>query len=226
MFHVIMAGGSGTRFWPWSTDNKPKQLLNIYQEKTMIRDTVNRIKEIDGPDKIFIIAKYNLLNKIKEEIPEIPRKNFILEPSAKNTAPAIGLCAIHLLKIDENEVMAIYPSDHYIGGKEFRDTIKRAKKFASKNFGLITIGVKPTYPATGYGYININKKIDDELNIYEVNRFIEKPDKRTAESLLNKSGNYWNSGIFVWSMKSIISSIKKYMPGLISQDLMYNVFSK
>ncbi len=214
MFHVIMAGGSGTRFWPWSSDKKPKQLLNIYEKKTMIRGTVNRIKEIDGPDKIFIIAKYDLLNKIKEEIPEIPNKNFILEPSAKNTAPAIGLCAIHLLKIDEDEVMAVYPSDHYIGGKEFRDTINRAKKFASKNSGLITIGVKPTYPATGYGYIHIDKKINDELKIYEVNRFIEKPDEEIAKSLLSESGNYWNSGIFIWSIKSIINSIEKHMPDL------------
>ena len=216
MFHVIIAGGSGTRFWPWSTKSKPKQLLKIFEEQTMIRHTVDRIKEIESPKNIFIIANKYLLDKMKNEIPELPTENFILEPSAKNTAPAIGLCAIHLLKRDNNEVMAIYPSDHFISGQEFKETILSAEKFAKKQPGLITIGIKPTYPATGYGYININNEIDSKLNIYSVDRFVEKPNKQKAKLLLEKGDNFWNSGIFVWSINSIMESIKKHMPDLYS----------
>ena len=214
MFHVIIAGGSGTRFWPWSTDKQPKQLLKVYQDKTMIRHTVNRIKEIDEANKIFVVANRDLLDKIKIEIPEVPKQNFIIEPSARNTAPAIGLCAMHLSKLNSNEIMAIYPSDHYISGEGFKSTIEAASMFARENAGLITIGINPTYPATGYGYININSKVSNKSNVFEVNKFIEKPNREKAKMLINEGQNFWNSGIFVWSIQSIISSIGKYMPNL------------
>ena len=214
MYHLIIAGGSGSRFWPWSTLEKPKQLLEIFEDKTMIKHTVNRILEFDCPENVFIIANFKLLNKIKIELSEIPDENFILEPSAKNTAPAIGLAAIHLFNRDPNAIMAVYPSDHFVKGEGFKRTIISLSRFAEKRKGLITIGIKPTYPATGYGYIESNQLIDSNYEIYSVKNFTEKPKKEVAERFIAQNQFYWNSGIFVWSLKSILNSINNHMPEL------------
>jgi len=180
----------------------------------MIKHTVNRILEFDCPENIFIIANFKLLNKIKIELSEIPDANFILEPSAKNTAPAIGLAAIHLFNRDPNAIMAVYPSDHFIKGEGFEKTIISLSRFAEKRKGLITIGIKPTYPATGYGYIESNQLIDSNYEIYSVKKFTEKPKKEVAERFIAQNQFYWNSGIFVWSLKSILNSINNHMPEL------------
>tara|TARA_Y100000590_G_scaffold457336_1_gene609757 strand:+ start:699 stop:1733 length:1035 start_codon:yes stop_codon:yes gene_type:complete len=212
MYHVIIAGGKGSRFWPWSTEGKPKQVLKIFDNKTMIRHTVDRILEFDSSDNIFIIANFNLLQKMRTELPEIPDTNFILEPSAKNTAPAIGLAAFYLYKRDPNAIMIVYPSDHFIKGEKFKKIITSATNFAKKRKGLITIGIKPTYPATGYGYIEADQLIDDKHNIYSVKNFIEKPKIKLASKYFEQGTYYWNSGIFIWSLKSILQSIQNYMP--------------
>ena len=154
MYHVILAGGSGSRFWPKSRENTPKQLLKILGEETMIRLTYNRLREIAEADKIFVVASDNLSKLIHSDIPEIPKENFIIEPSGKNTAPAIGLAALHIFKRDSNAIMGVYPADHlFIGDSKFKNIIMNAQKMVEQKSCLVTIGIKPTYTATGYGYI-------------------------------------------------------------------------
>jgi len=225
LFHVIIAGGSGTRFWPQSRKNHPKQLLDLMGQGTLIRQTVNRIKKLDTANKIYIVASVSLCNKIKEEIHEIPESNFIKEPSGKNTAPAIGLAAIHIYKKDPKGVMAIYPADHLIQGQDqFISTMKLAEDVAQKENVLMTIGIKPTDPSTGYGYIQYASNGDIMIeNVYNVKKFTEKPDKATAEEFC-KSGDFlWNSGIFVWKAEHILLEIKIHMRELHnSLDMIYD----
>jgi mannose-1-phosphate guanylyltransferase len=208
-----MAGGSGTRFWPRSRKDHPKQLIDLMGQGTLIRQTVDRIKELDTANKIYIVASDFLCDKIKAEIPEIPESNFIKEPSGKNTAPAIGLAALHIYKKDPKGVMAIYPADHLIQGKEkFRDIMKSAETFAEQENVLMTIGIKPTYPATGYGYIQFGSNGNSSIeNVYKVKTFAEKPHKDAAINFFESGEFLWNSGIFVWKAEQILLEMKTHM---------------
>ncbi len=208
-----MAGGSGTRFWPRSRKNHPKQLIDLMGQGTLIRQTVDRIKELDTANKIYIVASDFLCNKIKEEIPEIPESNFIKEPSGKNTAPAIGLAALHIYKKDPKGVMAIYPADHLIQGRErFISTMKAAEAVAEKENVLMTIGIKPTYPATGYGYIQYGSNGNSTIeNVHNVKTFAEKPHKDAAINFYESGEFLWNSGIFVWKSEQILLEMKTHM---------------
>ncbi len=208
-----MAGGSGTRFWPRSRKDHPKQLIDLMGRGTLIRQTVDRIKELDSANKIYIVASDFLCDKIKEEISEIPESNFIKEPSGKNTAPAIGLAALHIYKKDPKGVMAIYPADHLIQGKEkFIDTMKIAENVAESENALVTIGIKPTYPATGYGYIQYSPNGDSTTeNVHSVKTFAEKPHKDAAINFFESGEFLWNSGIFVWKAEQILLEMKTHM---------------
>ena len=220
-----MAGGSGTRFWPRSRKNHPKQLIDLMGQGTLIRQTVDRIKELDAANKIYIVASDFLCDKIKEEIPEIPELNFIKEPSGKNTAPAIGLAAIHIYKKDPKGIMAVYPADHLIQGtNQFIATMKAAEAVAEQENVLITIGVKPTYPATGYGYIQYGENENSAIeNVYNVKTFAEKPHKDTAIKFFESGEFLWNSGIFVWKAEQILLEMKTHMCELHdSLDVIYD----
>ncbi|MBW1973823.1 MAG: mannose-1-phosphate guanylyltransferase [Deltaproteobacteria bacterium] len=211
-FAVIMAGGRGTRFWPLSRKNSPKQFLSIGTKKSMIETTIERISPLIEREYIFVVATKDYEKRIKD-LDIISDKNLIIEPSGKNTAPCIGLTAIYLKKIDPDGVMVVLPSDHIIKeNKNFLKTIEKAIKLANKNEFLITLGIKPTRAETGYGYIEVDK--GDEINGYKVIRFIEKPNKEKAENFI-KSGNFfWNSGIFIWKISTILKELKKYLPDL------------
>jgi len=228
MYHVILAGGSGSRFWPKSRKNTPKQLLKILGDDTMIRLTYNRLEKIAPINHILVVASKELSKHIHKEIPEIPKENYIIEPSGKNTAPAIGLAALHICKRDPNAIMGVYPADHIIiGDARFQAVIKRARKMVEQKASLITIGIKPTYPATGYGYIQYfpNKKTELE-GVYKVKTFAEKPGKATAEKFLNSGEYLWNCGMFVWKAKIVLLEIKTFIPELHqSLDVIYNVLS-
>ena len=213
MYHVILAGGSGTRFWPYSRKTKPKQLLKIIGDKSMINITIDRILQFSTIDKIYIVASKSLCELIYKEVPSIPKSNLIIEPEGRNTAPAIGLAAIHLYKKDPNAIMSIYPADQLIENqKGFADAILLAEKITNKNSSLITIGIVPTYPATGYGYIQY--KNDDQEGYYHVKTFAEKPPIETAMKFIESGDFLWNAGIFVWKAKTILLEIKTLMPEL------------
>lgn len=214
---LIMAGGSGTRFWPLSTNERPKQFLDLVSEKTMIRETVDRVVKLIPAEKIFISTNIFYLDIIKKELPEIPEKNIIFEPMARDTAACIGYAALIIQKIYNDSVMAVLPSDHLIKKeKEFLESLEFAFEKAEKDV-IITLGIKPSYPETGYGYIeyiknkNSDKESDEKFEIYKVKSFREKPNKEIAEKYIEKGNYLWNSGMFIWKTEFILNEIKKYM---------------
>lgn len=217
---IIMAGGSGERFWPLSTPERPKQLLKLFSEKTMIRETVERILPLVEPDKIFVATNILQLEGIRKELPEIPIENIIVEPMFKDTAAAIGYASLIIeekfkekLKIDEKIEVVVLASDHLIKkNEEFRKVLKIASEEVKKNNTICTLGIKPNKIETAYGYIEITEKKDIVLNtIYKVNRFREKPNYETAEKYV-QAGNYlWNSGIFIFTTETIFKNFDVLM---------------
>jgi len=214
LYAVIMAGGVGSRFWPRSKKRKPKQLLRIIGENTMIQDTVSRLSGMVDYKNILIITNEVQKERVHEQLPHIPKENVIAEPFGKNTSAAIGLAAVLLEKRCKDAVMLTFPADHIITNVEkFQHTILQAANFAEKSDGLVTIGIQPTHPETGYGYIQFEEKEVDQ-EIHQVLSFAEKPNLQTAKAFV-KSGDFlWNSGIFVWRVNSIWKEFKKHMPDL------------
>ena len=226
-----MAGGTGTRFWPRSRKSYPKQLLNIIGSRSMLQLTYDRTKKLTSPEKILIITNAEQKSKIEEQLPEIPKENIIAEPMGKNTAPCIGLAATIIKKLyGSDEVMVVLPADHLIGNaKSFINTIKSGADYISSNDCLLTLGITPTYPETGYGYIQTGEKIaqSKKMDIFKVKTFAEKPNKETALRFLKSGDFFWNSGMFIWKVDQILKEIDEYIPEL-SEDLMQisNAFGK
>ncbi|MGF7399134.1 mannose-1-phosphate guanylyltransferase [Thermoanaerobacterium thermosaccharolyticum] len=215
---VIMAGGKGERFWPKSRIKMPKQFLKLYGEKTMIQQTVDRLKKLMPIENIFVVTNIDYAGIISDQIPELPTENILIEPMGKNTAACIGLAALHTERLDKDSLMIVVPSDHVIKDEEtYIDVLVSALEKAQDGDNLVTIGIKPTHPETGYGYINFKKLTNEIINnnpIYKVEKFVEKPDHDTAVKYV-KSGDYlWNSGMFIWKTSTILKAIKEYMPGL------------
>ena len=212
-FAVIMAGGVGKRFWPQSRRTTPKQLLNIAGEESMLRMTVERLKQVAETDHILIITNSDQETGIRAEIPELPPENILIEPDGKNTAPCIGLAAIIIQERDKDAVMGVFPADHYIQDTNaFSEYLRQGIQTAKNMKGLVTFGVIPTRPATGYGYIQFHERTSPEDQIFAVKAFAEKPDHETAQLFL-KSGDFlWNSGMFVWQVDVILNSFREYLP--------------
>ena len=203
---VILAGGTGERFWPLSTPDKPKQFLNLFGNKSLIRQTFERLATFLKPQDIFIVTLEKFVQKIHEEIPEIPYQNIISEPMKRNTAPA---CLLGALYIGLGETIVTLPADHFIPDKKkFWKTLEKAAEGVEKYRRLFTIGIKPTRPETGYGYIEIEREIED--GIFSVKKFREKPDYETAMEFVEKGTFYWNSGIFVWKGIDLVEEMKKH----------------
>ena len=214
LFGFILAGGSGERFWPQSRKNVPKQVLPIFTKNPMIYETIKRVAPLIASDKLFVITN----KKIKGAIQKRGIKaNMLLEPQPKNTAAAIGLGCIHALHRASDAVVVIMPSDHYIEDvSKFLKTIEGAAIFAKSRKALISIGIKPTYPAVSYGYIEMSGgfgKIKGK-RIYKISRFIEKPKKDVAERLLRYKKCLWNGGIFVFKARDVLDEMNIYMPKL------------
>ncbi len=212
-YAVIMAGGVGKRFWPQSRRATPKQLLNIAGDESMLRMTVDRLKQVTAADHILIITNSDQETGIRTEIPELPEENILIEPEGKNTAPAIGLAAILVQHRDPDAVMGVFPADHYIeDGKKFTSYIKQGIGVAESMSGLVTFGIIPTRPATGYGYIQYHERTNPDEPVFAVKAFAEKPDEVTAKLFL-KSGDFlWNSGMFVWRVDVILQSFQEFLP--------------
>ncbi|KAA3660380.1 MAG: mannose-1-phosphate guanylyltransferase [Calditrichaeota bacterium] len=217
MFGLIMAGGTGTRFWPKSREKFPKQLLKIHGEHTMIQQTINRLKPLIELENIYIVALPIHKDSILEQLPNLPEKNIIVEPLGKNTAPCIGLGAVFLRKIDPDAVMVVLPADHLIADeKQFLSDLSHAGDIAKKENALITLGIKPTFPATGYGYIQYNNKQIEAGNTkaYKVKAFAEKPNYETACRFIESGDFLWNSGCFVWRAETILHEIELHLPNM------------
>ncbi len=214
LFAVIMAGGVGARFWPRSKQTKPKQLLRIFGEKSMIQHTVDRLEGFIEKENIFVITNSIQQPKIQKQLPGIPEENIIAEPFGKNTAPCIGLASVIVEKIDKDAVTITLPADHLIQNEEaFIETLKCAAEHAESSKGLVTLGINPVRPETGYGYIQID---DNEISegIHKVLRFAEKPNLGTAKRFMESGDFFWNSGIFIWKVETILKEIEKYLPDL------------
>lgn len=217
MYVVIMAGGVGTRFWPRSRFKRPKQLLSILDQRTMIQATVDRLDNLVSPDHIYIVTTEQQIEEITQQLPALRTENLIIEPKGKNTAPCIGLAAIMLKKKDPEAVMAVLPADHRIQNEtQFRKVLSAAEVFASQHNCLVTIGINPTYPATGYGYIQVNSRVEEvnNLAVFKVKTFAEKPDLPTARRFLESGDFFWNSGMFIWRVKAILKEIEESLPEL------------
>ncbi len=213
---VIMAGGKGERFWPKSRTSLPKQFLSLTADKeTMIQKTVARLKGISEPDDIFIVTNKMYADLVSEQLPDIPKENVLLEPCGRNTAPCIALAAAVIeKKYGEETIMLVLPSDHLIRYEEmYADTLRQAIAVAQSGQRLVTIGITPTYPETGYGYIQFERDTTLGMRgVYQVSRFVEKPDIDTAKSYLASRKYLWNSGMFVWRTDTILSNMKEFMP--------------
>ncbi len=220
MYAVIMAGGSGTRFWPLSREKMPKQLLKIGGEDTLIRQTVGRILPLADKEGIFIVTNRSLAESIGHQLSSkfggSWDGNFILEPEAKNTAPALGLAALHLERVDPDSIMVVLAADHAISkGDEFLTILRKAAEAARYDY-LVTLGIKPNRPETGYGYIKAGAGCREAGidGICRVEAFVEKPDLETAEKYLRDGNYYWNSGMFVWKTRVLLREIERHYPAL------------
>ncbi len=212
---LIMAGGKGTRFWPLSTEEKPKQFLNLLGEETMIQMTVNRLKDLIPMEQIFVVTGKQYVELVKEQLPVLNEKNIIVEPYGKNTAPCIALSAFHINKKFNNATIAVLPADHLIKDeKEFCEVLRAGEQYVNENQkAIVTIGMTPDRAETGYGYIQYEglSTIKNEKKILKGKRFVEKPNKETAEKYL-KDGHYlWNGGMFIWKSINILSLTQKYL---------------
>ena len=215
---VILAGGSGSRFWPKSRNHRPKQLLNIVDNKSMLQITIDRLKKIKLVEEIFIITRSDLYDLIVDETSGIPDKNIIIEPSGKNTAPAIGMMACLFALEDQNQIMGVFPADHLIMDlQEFEIAVLNAYNIAKEGENLVTIGIKPHYPSTAYGYIQYDEVSDKKaMNAFPVKTFAEKPHKKLAERFLSSEEFLWNGGMFFWKVGTFMKSMNRSMPKLMS----------
>lgn len=211
---VIMAGGKGERFWPKSRSSMPKQFLSLTKDnKTMIQQTVERISTLIDINDIFVVTNKEYKKIVFEQLVGIPEENVILEPMSKNTAPCIGLAAAYIKKKYEDALMLVLPSDHLIKYNDlFIDTIKDAIKIAEEGENLVTIGITPSYPEIGYGYINFGSKKEGNYSGYNVIKFIEKPNIDNAKEYLASGKYLWNSGIFIWKLSTILLNFKNFLP--------------
>ena len=214
---VIMAGGRGERFWPKSRGNYPKQFLSLTKDgETMIQKTVKRLLPMVAMDDVFVVTNVSYAALVKEQLPQLPEENILLEPCARNTAPCIGLAAAVIRMKYGEAMMLVLPSDHLIRYEEmYVDTLRQAVAVAEKDQNLVTIGITPTYPETGYGYINFERDTDLGMaGVYRVERFVEKPDLETAKQYLASHRYLWNSGMFVWKASSILANLESLMPDI------------
>jgi len=216
IYAVIMAGGGGTRLWPVSRRETPKQLLPLLGKETLFQSTVSRLEALFPPDHILVVTVAEQARVMQEQVPAIPAANYLIEPAPRGTASVVALAAAVLKKRDPQAVMAIQTADHHIRNQDlFNYLISTALDVADKNY-LVTLGITPTFPSTGYGYIQQGDLLEGNYKypVYTVKRFVEKPNEANAQILLRSGSHSWNSGMFVWQVSTILSEIERQMPEL------------
>lgn len=217
---IIMAGGVGTRFWPMSTTGHPKQFLDILGTgRTLIQQTFDRFKELCPAQNIYVVTSESYLNLVSEQLPELPQENILTEPSRRNTAPCVAYASYKIHQLNPKAITVVAPSDHLITKEDtFTKAIKSCITKSKSENCLVTLGIKPSRPDTGYGYIQfVDSPIEEkDKRMYKVKTFTEKPDLDTAKFFIETGEFLWNSGIFIWSTKSIIDAFQKHDPELAS----------
>jgi len=219
-FAVIMAGGRGERLWPLSRMETPKQFLKLLGDITLLQQTVKRVVPLVPLENTYVVVGREHVGIVREQLPELPRKNIIVEPMGRGTAPCVGLAATRLSRIDPEGVMIVLPADHVIADEErFRHLLNDAAIVAEAGTHLITLGITPDHPSTGYGYIQASNPfmaggLSTGSEVLAVERFTEKPNRETAERFLDEGGYYWNSGMFIWRVDGILREMHAYMPRL------------
>ena len=213
---VIMAGGQGTRFWPLSRKRLPKQFLQIAGEQTMLQETAGRLRPLFDPQDVYVVCSHEYSLEVRSQLPDLADDQVIIEPVPRSTAPCIGLAAVRLRRRFPDEVMAVLPADHVISDlEEFHRVLGGARELA-KDGWLVTFGIEPSHPASGYGYVMRGESLGEFLGCaaHRVASFTEKPSRQRAEEFLKHGSYYWNSGMFMWSIDGILAEIDNHMPEL------------
>ena len=215
IYGLILAGGKGSRLYPLSRSREPKQFLKIINQNSLLVNTVERINGLVSKENVYVVTNEDYLSRIKDELKDMSEENIFTEPSNKETATCIGLSAVKLLKKDVDSVMVVLPSDHYIeDDKSYIEAIKQAVELANKRRGIVTLGIEPSRPETGYGYIQMGDRINGNIPTYKVTRFTEKPNIEVAKDFIMKGTYLWNSGMFVFRADVILREIQKYLPNM------------
>jgi mannose-1-phosphate guanylyltransferase len=218
-YALIMAGGSGTRLWPLSRQNQPKQAVELIDNRTMFQHAVDRLDTLLPPERVLVVTAREYVEVLAAQTPELPGENFIVEPMARGTAGAIGLAAVHLNRRDPEAVMAVLTADHYIRDVDkFRRALSAAAQVAREGH-IVTLGIEPSFPATGFGYIRRCERVEEEdgFDVYEVEAFVEKPDVTRAMEFLAAGLYSWNSGMFIWQISRIMAEFSRQMPDVYAQ---------
>jgi mannose-1-phosphate guanylyltransferase len=216
MLHaVIMAGGSGTRFWPASRANRPKQFLPLFGDETLLQATVRRIADWIGGDRTLIVTNQAHAAETARELPAVPAANILREPCGRNTAPCIGLAAMLIAQRDPNGVMLVMPADHRIERADwFREAVERAVAVVEREPALVLFGIRPSYPSVSFGYLERGPALGGREGAFRVASFREKPDRAKAEEFLAAGSFFWNSGIFVWKVATILEALRRFEPSV------------
>lgn len=213
---VIMAGGVGSRFWPMSTAEKPKQFIDVLGVgKTLLQLTVERFNKLVSPENIWVVTNQKYVDIVREQLPEMPAENILCEPCRRNTAPCIAYVSWRIKSKDPKANIVVTPSDHIVmNTQEFQRVIKECMNFTAESDAIVTLGMKPTRPETGYGYIQADLSASSLRNkgIFRVDSFREKPDLKTAEQYIKKNYYFWNAGIFIWNVSTIVNAFRIYQP--------------
>ncbi len=215
VYAVIMAGGIGSRFWPKSRKASPKQFLNVFGDATLIQNTVSRLQGIVPPERCLIVTHERYIEHTRNQLPAVPEENILAEPVSRNTAPCIAYAAVKLLAKDPDATMIVLPADHLIQNvRQFHKVLNVAIENAQQPNRLVTIGITPTHPETGYGYIQFEGQVDmtKDPEAYPVRTFAEKPDFQTAERFLESGDFLWNSGMFIWRADTILEQMERHLP--------------
>lgn len=215
---VIMAGGIGSRFWPMSTEEKPKQFIDVLGVgRSLLQLTFDRFKGICNPENVWVLTNKNYADLVHEQLPEVPVGNILREPSRRNTAPCIAYVSWRIKNADTKANIVVTPSDHIVADTaEFRRVVTQCLKFTSESDAVVTLGMNPTRPETGYGYIQADLRSPSVRNkeIFRVDQFREKPDLATAQQYVKQNNYFWNAGIFIWSASTIINAFRIYAPSI------------
>ena len=215
-YAVIMAGGGGTRLWPLSRQDRPKQMLSLVDEYTLFQTSVNRLKDLFPPERIFVVTSAPMAVQFQAQSPEIPAENYIIEPAPRDTAAAVALSSVAIKAHDPNGVMAVVTADHFIEHEDRFLKVLQAAQAAAEQGYLVTLGIQPSFPATGFGYIQQGNYLGnfEGIDAFHALSFKEKPDKATAEQFLETEDHSWNSGMFIWRVDDVLAEFERQMPKL------------